>query len=73
MRLARRHLRFGWWSLLSFLTLGIALEAMHGLKVQWYLDVSNETQIQDALSLSSIHCDALAWASILFSSGCDCN
>ena len=40
----RRHLRFGWWSLLCFLTLGITLELMHGFKVGWYLDVSNETR-----------------------------
>lgn len=39
-----RHLRFGWWALLCFLTLGILLEAMHGLKIGWYLDVSNETR-----------------------------
>jgi hypothetical protein len=44
VRLARRHLRFGWWSLLVFLTLGIGLEAMHGLKLQWYLDVANQTR-----------------------------
>lgn len=43
-RLARIHLRFGWWSLLVFLTMGLALEAMHGLKVGWYLDVSNEAR-----------------------------
>jgi hypothetical protein len=42
--LVRRHLRFGWWSLLVFLTLGIALEALHGFKVGWYLDVDNETR-----------------------------
>ena len=42
--LSRRHLRFGWWSLLVFLTLGIILESMHGFKVGWYLDVSNETR-----------------------------
>lgn len=40
----RRHLRVGWWSLLVFLTLGLALESMHGLKVGLYLDVSNETR-----------------------------
>ena len=40
----RRHLRFGWWSLLCFLTLGLALESMHGFKLGWYLDVSNETR-----------------------------
>lgn len=40
----RRHLRFGWWSLLCFLALGIALDAMHGFKVGWYLDTVNETR-----------------------------
>lgn len=40
----RRHLRFGWWSLLCFLTLGIVLETLHGFKVGWYLDVANETR-----------------------------
>ena len=38
------HLRFGWWSLLLFLTLGLVLEAMHGFKVGWYLDVENEVR-----------------------------
>ncbi len=42
--LVRSHLRFGWWSLLVFLTLGLVLEAMHGFKVRWYLDVTNETR-----------------------------
>jgi hypothetical protein len=41
---ARRHLRFGWWSLLCFATLGLALEMLHGFKVRAYLDVSNETR-----------------------------
>jgi hypothetical protein len=40
----RRHLRFGWWSLLVFLTLGFVLELLHGFKVGFYLDVSNETR-----------------------------
>lgn len=42
--LARRHLRQGWFLLLLFLSLGAVLEAMHGFKVGWYLDVSNETR-----------------------------
>jgi hypothetical protein len=41
---AYRHLQFGWWSLLCFATLGLVLEALHGFKVQAYLDVSNETR-----------------------------
>ena len=28
--LTKRHLRFGWWALLLFLTLGLGLEALHG-------------------------------------------
>src|SRR5688572_24062207 len=40
----RRHLRFGWFSLLVFLTLGLMLEALHGFKVQAYLNVMNETR-----------------------------
>ena len=39
-----RHLRIGWWSLLVFLTLGIVLEALHGFKVGFYLDASNDTR-----------------------------
>lgn len=42
--LVRRHLRFGWWALLGFATLGIVLEGLHGLKVSFYLDVTNETR-----------------------------
>jgi hypothetical protein len=41
---AQRHLRFGWWSLLCFATLGLMLESLHGFKVRAYLDVSNETR-----------------------------
>jgi hypothetical protein len=40
----RRHLRVGWLSLLVFLSLGLALEALHGLKVQAYLNAMNETR-----------------------------
>ncbi len=39
-----RHMRFGWWSLLLFLCLGIVLDGMHGLKIGWYLDVSSQTR-----------------------------
>jgi hypothetical protein len=36
--LASLLIRFGLWSLLAYLTLGLALEAMHGFKVAWYLE-----------------------------------
>ncbi len=42
--LVERHLRWGWWTLGLFLSLGIALEAMHGFKIGWYLSVANETR-----------------------------
>ena len=40
----QRHLRFGWWSLLVFATLGLTLETLHGFKVRAYVDLSNETR-----------------------------
>ena len=40
----RRHLYFGWWTLLIFLTAGLGLEALHAFKVGAYLKVSNETR-----------------------------
>ena len=36
--LAALNVRFGLWSLLAYLTLGLALEGLHGFKVSWYLD-----------------------------------
>lgn len=39
---ASRHLRWGWWSLLVWLSVGIVLEALHGFKIGWYLDVGQE-------------------------------
>jgi hypothetical protein len=40
----RHHLRWGWFTLLVFLTLGLGLESLHGFKVQAYLSVLNETR-----------------------------
>jgi len=42
--LARRHLQFGWWSLLTFIVLGLLLEALHGFKIGAYLNVPNATR-----------------------------
>lgn len=42
--LVRRHLLVGWISLLVFLSIGLALEALHGFKVQAYLNVMNSTR-----------------------------
>jgi hypothetical protein len=42
MNSSDRHLRYGWWSLFTFLTLGVLLETLHGFKISWYLDADAE-------------------------------
>ena len=42
MNTSDRHLRFGWWSLFAYLTLGVVLETLHGFKLGWYLDAGHE-------------------------------
>ncbi|BET69251.1 hypothetical protein ASA1KI_41690 [Opitutales bacterium ASA1] len=54
-----RHLRFGWWSLLVWLVVGLVLEILHGFKVGWYLDVGYETR-RLVFTLAHTHGGALA-------------
>jgi len=61
----RLHLRFGWWALLGFLTLGIALEGLHGFKIGWFLDVSAETR-RLMFRLAHAHGTLLAIVNIAF-------
>ena len=42
--LVRRHLRVGWGALALFAASGLVLEAFHGLKLGFYLDLANETR-----------------------------
>jgi hypothetical protein len=42
--LGAKHLRVGWYFVALYLTMGLCLEVMHGFKVDWYLNVSNETR-----------------------------
>ncbi len=42
--LSRRHVHFAWLGLLVFLSAGLILEALHGMKVGIYLDVANATR-----------------------------
>jgi hypothetical protein len=42
--LVRRHMSLGWWALALFTAFGLLLEAAHGLKLGWYLDVGNSTR-----------------------------
>jgi hypothetical protein len=62
---ARRHLRFGWWTLLVYAALGLALEALHGFKVAAYLDVDNDTR-RLMWRLAHTHGTLLAAINILF-------
>jgi len=55
---------FGWWSLLCWLSLGIALEALHGFKVGWYLDVVNDGR-RLQLTLAHTHGTLLSVLNIL--------
>ena len=63
--LVRRHLSFGWWSLVVFTTLGLLLEAAHGLKLGWYLDVSSGTR-RLSFTLAHAHGTLLGLVNIAF-------
>ena len=63
--LVRRHLLFGWCALFGFALLGLALEAMHGFKVGWYLDVGNETR-RLLLTLAHAHGVLIALVNLAF-------
>src|SRR5207302_4891834 len=61
---ADQNLRFGWWSLLVFLSLGGALETLHGFKIGWYVDVGNETR-RLMFTLAHAHGTLLALVNIV--------
>src|SRR6266403_5243770 len=58
-----RNLRFGWWSLLVFLSLGGVLETLHGLKIGWYVDVGNDMR-RLMFTLAHAHGTAVALVNI---------
>ena len=62
---AQRHVRFGWWALLTFLSLGIVLESLHGFKVGWYTEVANETR-RHLWTLAHAHGTLLALVNLVF-------
>lgn len=63
--LVRKHLRIGWSGLLLFLTLGIVLETLHGFKVGYFLDVSNQTR-RFMWTLAHAHGTLLALVNLAF-------
>jgi hypothetical protein len=64
-RYVRIHLAFGWWALAVFTTLGLVLEAAHGLKLGWYLDITAATR-RLSLTLGHAHGTLLALVNIGF-------
>jgi hypothetical protein len=69
--LVRRHLRFGWFLLLAFLTLGLLLETLHGFKVQAYLNLINETR-RLMWTLAHAHGTALGVVHLAFAFSVSC-
>jgi hypothetical protein len=67
-RLARRHHGFGWGGLLLFLSLGIALEALHAFKVGSYLDPEEKTR-RELWTLAHAHGTLLALVNVAFAAG----
>ncbi len=61
----RFHLRVGWWTVLVFLAMGIALEGMHGLKLGFYLDLANAAR-RHMWTLSHAHGTLLGLINIAF-------
>lgn len=61
----RGHLLFGWYALLLYLVLGAALETLHGFKVDFYLNVANETR-RLLWTLAHAHGTLLALINIAF-------
>ena len=61
-----RNLRFGWWSLLIFLSLGGALETLHGFKIGWYVDAGNDMR-RLMFTLAHAHGTAIALVNIVAS------
>jgi hypothetical protein len=44
LSLERRHLALGWYTLLAYACIGLALELLHAFKVGFYLNVDSETR-----------------------------
>lgn len=62
-QLVRRHERLGWYGLALFIGLGLVLEAMHGLKIGFYLE--NPIRRQQ-WTLSHAHGSLVALIHLLF-------
>lgn len=61
----QKHLRVGWLAIAVFATFGVALEAMHGFKIDAYLGVDNETR-RHLWTLAHAHGTLLGLANLAF-------
>jgi hypothetical protein len=65
-RCVQRHIRFGWWSLLTFVALGILLESLLAYKVTWYLGEDYENIRRLMWRLAHAHGTLLSLVHLLF-------
>jgi len=65
-RSVQRHIRFGWWSLLTFVALGILLESLLAYKVTWYLGEDYENIRRLMWRLAHAHGTLLSLVHLLF-------
>jgi hypothetical protein len=54
---------FGWWALLCYVSLGITLEVLHGLKIGWYLEIETRRLMW---TLGHAHGGLLALVNVVF-------
>jgi hypothetical protein len=67
-RLARRHHIIGWSGLLIFLSVGAALETLHGFKIGFYLDPAHKIR-RELWTLAHAHGTLLALVHVGFAAG----
>ncbi len=62
-----QHRAIGWWTLFTFVVLGLVLEAFHGFKIGAYLDLSNSSR-RLMWTLAHAHGTLLALVHLAFAS-----
>jgi hypothetical protein len=62
---AQRHFRFGWWGIFVFAGLGLVLESLNGLRVDYYMNVANETR-RHMFTLAHAHGTLLSLVNLAF-------
>jgi hypothetical protein len=67
-RLARRHHLLGWCGLLLFLSLGVFLEALHGFKAGFYLNLDQKIR-REMWTLAHAHGTLLSLVNVAFAAG----